>query len=647
MNNEKQTASLRFFGIPRLLPYLYPYRGRVIRMVLLALLCSVIDVSYPLFNRYVLDHYIAEGTLQGLPVFIAVYLAVLFFQALINDRTMIDSGTVEMSVDKDLRNEAFHHLQTLSFSYFNQNSVGYIHARVMSDTGKIGEAVSWRMMDCIWNGSYILFAIVVMCRTDLPLALWMIGLLAASGLLITLFQKKLVVVNRMIRELNSRITGDFNEGITGARSIKLLGVEEKMQREFEADTENIRRDSVRAVRYSAMLISTVTLMSSVALAVVLWQGGMMTREGFIKIGTLSVFVSYAVGMVEPLQFIIQNISAFIAIQVNIERLTNLLAEPAEVADSEEVVARYGDSFTPKRENWEELRGDIEFKDVTFRYPDGEENVLEHFNLKVPHGQNIAIVGETGAGKSTLVNLICRFYEPTEGVLLIDGRDARERSQLWLHSHLGYVLQTPHLFSGTVRDNLRYGRPDATDEEIIEALEMVSAADVVARMAGITSDDKENDKAGNTSRRAGAGSTFRKVEEEQDEGLSRDAMIRKGLGCDVGEGGSHLSTGEKQLLSFARALLADPKLLILDEATSSIDTLTEKAIQNAIAVVTKDRTSFVIAHRLSTITNADLILVVKDGKIEERGTHRELMKKRGYYYSLYTRQYEESILELHQ
>ena len=625
MNNEKQTASLRFFGIPRLLPCLYPYRGRVIRMVLLALLCSVIDVSYPLFNRYVLDHYIAEGTLQGLPVFIAVYLAVLFFQALINDRTMIDSGTVEMSVDKDLRNEAFHHLQTLSFSYFNQNSVGYIHARVMSDTGKIGEAVSWRMMDCIWNGSYILFAIVVMCRTDLTLALWMIALLAAAGLLITLFQKKLVTVNRMIREMNSQITGDFNEGITGARSIKLLGVEDKMQREFEADTEGFRKESVRAVRYSAMLISTVTLMSSAALAVVLWQGGIMAREEIIKIGTLSVFVSYAVGMVEPLQFIIQNVSAFIAIQVNIERLTNLLAEPADVADTPEVIEKYGDSFTPKRENWEPLRGDIEFKDVTFRYPDGEENVLEHFNLKVPHGHNIAIVGETGAGKSTLVNLICRFYEPTEGVLLIDGRDARERSQLWLHSHLGYVLQTPHLFSGTVRDNLRYGRPDATDEEIIGALEMVSAADVVVRMAGEMGKDGSREEVTEA---------------------ARDAMIRKGLGCDVGEGGSHLSTGEKQLLSFARALLADPRLLILDEATSSIDTLTEKAIQNAIAVVTKNRTSFVIAHRLSTITNADLILVVRDGKIEERGTHSELMKKRGYYYSLYTRQYEESILELH-
>ena len=226
-------------------------------------------------------------------------------------------------------------------------------------------------------------------------------------------------------------------------------------------------------------------------------------------------------MVEPLQFIIQNISGFIAIQVNIERLTDLLAEPADVADSPEVIERYGDSFNPKYENWEELLGDIEFRDVTFRYPDGEENVLEHFSLKVPRGQNIAIVGETGAGKSTLVNLVCRFYEPTEGTLLIDGSDARERSQLWLHSHLGYVLQSPHLFSGSVRENLRYGRPDATDEEILRALDMVSARDIVERMGGLDS--------------------------------------------EVGEGGSRLSTGEKQLLSFARALLAQGKNLFCHRA----------------------------------------------------------------------------------
>ena len=612
MNKERETASLPLFGIPRLIPYLRPYRKRVIRMIILALVCSVIDVSYPLFGRYALDHFVAGKTLEGMPLFIVIYLLVLAFQSVINDRTMVDSGTVEMSIDRDLRNKAFNHLQTLSFSYFNRNSVGYIHARVMSDTGKIGEAVSWRMMDCIWNGSYILFAIIVMMMTEMRLALWMIFLLAAAGVLIWLFQNRLVAANRLIREINSRITanrlireinsritGSFNEGIIGARTIKLLSIEKKMQQEFEEVTEDFRRESVHAVRYSAMLISTVTLMSSAALAVVLWQGGALTREGLLKIGTLSVFVSYAVGMVEPLQFIIQNISGFIAIQVNIERLTDLLAEPADVADSPEVIERYGDSFNPEYENWEELLGDIEFRDVTFRYPDGEENVLEHFSLKVPRGQNIAIVGETGAGKSTLVNLVCRFYEPTEGTLLIDGRDARERSQLWLHSHLGYVLQSPHLFSGSVRENLRYGRPDATDEEILSALDMVSARDIVERMGGLDS--------------------------------------------EVGEGGSRLSTGEKQLLSFARAMLADPRLLILDEATSSIDTLTEKAIQQAISVVTKGRTCFVIAHRLSTITNADLILAVRDGKIEERGTHSELMKKKGYYYSLYSRQYEESIL----
>ena len=273
---------------------------------------------------------------------------------------------------------------------------------------------------------------------------------------------------------------------------------------------------------------------------------------------------------------------------------------SEVADRPEVVEKYGDTFHPKRENWEELKGDVEFRDVTFMYPDGTENVLEHFNLKVDAGTNVAIVGETGAGKSTLVNLVCRFFEPTDGCILIDGKDARDRSQLWLHSNIGYVLQTPHLFSGTIRDNLRYGKPDATDEEILKALEMVSAGFVLEK-------------------------------------------TEKGLDSEVGEGGDMFSTGEKQLLSFARAILADPRLLILDEATASVDTLTEKAIQNAIAAVIEGRTSFVIAHRLSTITNADVILVVRDGKIVERGTHRELMRLKGYYYSLYTRQYEELLV----
>lgn len=284
------------------------------------------------------------------------------------------------------------------------------------------------------------------------------------------------------------------------------------------------------------------------------------------------------------------------IQVNIERLTNLIETKSDVADSPEVIAKYGDMFEPKRENWEDIKGDIEFEDVSFKYPDGDEYILEHFNLKIPHGTNVAIVGETGAGKSTLVNLVCRFFEPTSGRLLIDGRDARERSQLWLHSNIGYVLQTPHLFSGTIRDNLKYGSPNATDEEIMAALKIVSADGIVAKS-------------------------------------------EKGLDTEVGEGGDLLSTGEKQLISFARAVLSDPKILVLDEATSSIDTFTEQLIQNALDTVIEGRTSFMIAHRLSTVRNADIILVVRDGKIVESGSHKELLDKKGYYYSLYTRQYE--------
>ncbi len=602
MQEENRQISLPFFGIPKIFPFAKPYGRTLITVITLGVLSSLIDSIYPLFNSYAIDHFIALGTLDTLPVFVALYACVLLFQVWDNYISTAWCGKVEMSVDRDLRNAAFNHLQTLSFSYFNQNNVGYIHARVMSDTGKIGELVAWRMMDIVWNGSYIISVLAVMLRINASLALLVLLLVPVAVLLISWFQKHLIRLNREIREINSRITGNFNEGITGARSIKTLVVEDTIAADFAKETENMRRTSVHATHYSAMFSAAVTMMSSVALAIVLWKGGHLTMEGVMRIGTLSVFVSYALGMIEPIQSIIATISALIAIQVNIERLTRLLETQSDVADAPEVVEKYGDTFAPKRENWEQLYGDVEFRDVDFIYPDGTEKVLEHFDLKVPRGTNVAIVGETGAGKSTLVNLVCRFYEPTRGQVLIDGRDARERSQLWLHSNIGYVLQTPHLFSGTVRENLRYGKPDATDEEILAALKLVSADFVLEKMD-------------------------------------------KGLDSEVGEGGDMLSTGEKQLLSFARAIIADPRILVLDEATASIDTLTEKAIQDAIKTVIKGRTSFVIAHRLSTVVDADVILVVKDGKIIERGVHRELMKKKGYYYSLYTRQFEEMAADM--
>ncbi len=599
MKEEEKNIKLPFYGIPRLFPYIKPYRGRMVVMVLLGAATSAIDAAYPLFNRYALDHFIGEQTLNGIVIFIMAYVALLIGQAVMNYVSAFACGKLEMTVNKDLRNAAFNHLQTLSFSYYNQNSVGYIHARVMSDTGLIGESVSWRLMNIVWSGSYVLGVLIVMLFIDIRLAACILVLVPAAVLLMMYFQKKILKYNRLIREINSKITGSYNEGITGAKSIKVLGIEEKMKTDFKAETREMKKTSVREAHVSALFISTVTMLSSVTLAIVLWQGGQLTLANAMRIGTLSVFMSYALEMLDPIQGIIETLAGLAAIQVNIERLTRLLAEKSDVADSEEVIAKYGDMFEPKKENWEELYGDVEFRDVSFRYPDGDEYVLEHFNLKVPQGTNIAIVGETGAGKSTLVNLVCRFFEPTKGQVLIDGRDVRERSQLWLHSNIGYVLQSPHLFSGTIRENLRYGRPDATDEEIMEALRLVSAEQVLEKMD-------------------------------------------KGLDSEVGEGGSQLSTGEKQLISFARAILADPRILVLDEATSSIDTVTEKAIQNAIDTVIRGRTSFVIAHRLSTIVDADVILVVKDGRIISRGTHAELMKEKGYYYELYTRQYEELL-----
>ncbi|MBQ9643098.1 MAG: ABC transporter ATP-binding protein [Lachnospiraceae bacterium] len=596
-NEQDQIKTLPWFGIPKLMPYVKPYRRKIILMVSLGILSSVADAAFPLFNRYALDHFVAEKTLQGLGFFCMLYVVLLILQSIDNYISTYLGGQVEMGIDKDLRNAAFNHLQTLSFSYFNQNNVGYIHARVMSDSGKIGELVAWHMMDFVWNFSYIAGVLVMMLAINVRLSLFILLLLPPAVLLISFFQKKMVVLNRRIREINSTITGDFNEGITGAKQIKTLVIEDRMQSDFEKDTEDFHRTSVHAMHYSAMFRSLVTLMSSAALAIVLWEGGIITQQGVIMIGTLSVFMTYALGMMEPIQGIIATISGVIAIQVNIERLTRLLETESDVADRPEVTEKYGDTFHPKKENWEPLLGDVEFRDVSFHYPDGEEMVLEHFNLKVPQGTSVAIVGETGAGKSTLVNLVCRFYEPTEGTVLIDGKDVRDRSQLWLHSSIGYVLQTPHLFSGTVRENLCYGRENATDDEIWDALRLVSADKVVDRM-------------------------------------------EKGLDSEIGEGGGNLSTGEKQLLSFARALLADPRILVLDEATSSIDTVTEKAIQDAIETVIRGRTSFMIAHRLSTIVNADIILLVHDGKIIERGTHAELMKQRGAYYDLYTRQYIE-------
>ena len=590
----KNETHLPLFGIGLIWPFLHKYKKKAIIMIILGLIASVIDIMWPIYNSYVLDNYVNKNTILGIGWFVIAYICTALLQAIVNYISCSYAMQIEVNINKDLRNKVFKHLQTLSFSFYNQNSVGYIHSRVMSDTSRIGTLVSWSLMDSVWHLSYLLGVIVVMFAVNAKLTLLIVTIIPIIVILFSIFQDSLIKVNREVREINSQITGDLNEAITGAKTIKSLVIEEKMYDDFKKDTSEMKRKAVNAARIRGAFQVTLNMASSLALSIVLWKGGYLAAE---DVGTFSLFMTYAEGMMEPVRWIIDAISDLITTQVNIERYSKILNTESDVQDKEDVIKKYGDSFEPNKKEWEEIKGDIEFRDVSFRYPDGDEYVLEHFDLKIPFGTNLAIVGETGAGKSTLANLICRFYEPTSGVILLDGKDLRERSQLWLHSSIGFVQQTPHLFSGTIRENLLYGNPDASEEDINRALELVSAKELVG-------------------------------------------SLNKGLDTDIGEGGDTLSTGEKQLIAFARAIISNPRILILDEATANIDTVIEQKIQNAIDNIISGRTSIVIAHRLSTVKNADIILVVKDGKVIESGTHKELLRSKGYYYNLYTKQYED-------
>lgn len=581
----------------RLLPILARYKKTIVLMAVVNGLTAMMDVILPLFQKYAISRFIERGTLDGLPLYTAAYLGVILLETLMVVGWSRKAMYVEMYLGRDMRRDLFGHLQTLSLSFYNVTPVGYLITRVMNDTNRIAGNIAWNLTDMAWSVLYVLSTFAAMLALNWRLALVVILIVPAVAALTGCFQPRILHWNRKVRKLNSKITGAFNEGITGAKTSKTLVIEDQSIKSFQELTDTMRGSGVRASRLNAVYIPLTLFFSTLTVAIVLLRGGYLTAEQALDISTLAVFVSYAMGIFEPIQITAANLAEFIALQASIERVTDLLNEQPQITDTPQVVEKYGDSFNPKRENWEPLQGEIEFRDVTFRYPDGGDNVLEHFSLHIPAGTTVAIVGETGAGKSTLVNLACRFFEPTQGQILIDGRDYRERSQLWLHSNIGYVLQSPHLFSGSVRENIRYGRLDATDAEIEAAARAVSADQVVAK-------------------------------------------LEQGWDSNVGEEGDRLSTGEKQLISFARAVLADPRIFVLDEATSSIDTQTEQYIQNAIDHLLQDRTSFLIAHRLSTIRKADLILVVRDGKIVEQGTHQSLLRAHGYYHDLYSRQFAE-------
>lgn len=596
---EYNTDSLNVSLWRRIFTLLWEHKKEIILMFVIVTFTALGDVTFPLLNKFAIDYFVTGGGTQTEIIWFAViYFGLIVFQAFNVFGFIRQAGKVEMEFSYSVREKAFNKLQELSFSYFDKTPLGWIIARVTSDIGRLAEILSWSLMDLIWGIGIMIAVTIVMLIVNWKLALLVLMVVPILAYVSVWFQVRILKNYREVRKINSQITASFSEGISGAKTIKTLVLEEKQNQEFEELTGSMRYRSIKAAKLSAIFMPIVLGLSAISTASLLWYGGHEVLVKSIEFGTLMLFTQYASQFFEPLRQIARLLAELQLAQASAERVLTLLEEEPEIVDSPEVIEKYGTVFNPKEDQYESVKGDVEFENVDFHYLP-EEPILNNFNLKVKAGQTIALVGETGSGKSTIVNLLCRFYEPISGEIKIDGVNYKERSIGWLHHNLGYVLQAPHLFSGTVKENIRYGKLDATDEEIIEAAKYVNAHDFIMK-------------------------------------------LDKGYDTEVGEGGGRLSTGQKQLVSFARAVIRKPAIFVLDEATASIDTETEQIIQDAIENLLQNHTSFIIAHRLSTIITADRILVIKKGKIVEQGTHQELLDLGGYYYRLYTNQFNEEL-----
>ncbi|MDY5252339.1 MAG: ABC transporter ATP-binding protein [Erysipelotrichaceae bacterium] len=599
---EYDTSSLNLKLWKQIFSLLHDRKIFVVTTLFL-LMSAVGEAAFPIFYKFAIDSFAsAQVSLEHLPQFVILVAINIIFVCIACYMFFYMAGKIEMNFSYIIRKNCFDKLQQLSFSYYDITPSGWIVARVSNDVARLAEIVSWAFVDIIYGLISIVFIMIIMLMVNVKLAMIIIILMPILFGLTYYLQNKVLFHSRKVRSINSKIVHGFNEGITGAKTTKTLCLEDDNYANFTHDTRKMYESSVKRGMVASLFNPLIFGFSGLASSLLLYFGGHMVLVKSLEFGTLLMFVQYVTTLFTTLRPIAADICDLQMAQASGERVISLLDTPLKIADKAEVVAKYGTKLAPKVENYETVDGDVEFSHVDFAYID-DQYVLKDFNLTVKHGEMIALVGETGSGKSTIINLLCRFYEPTNGSIKIDGIDYRERSLGWLHSNIGYVLQAPHLFSGSIADNIRYGKLDATLEQVKEVCHLIKADEFIEALP-----DKYDSQ--------------------------------------VGEGGNLLSTGQKQMLSFARALIKKPKIFVLDEATSSIDTQTEKIIQYAIDHVMKDHTTFVVAHRLSTIVNADKILVIKNGKIQEMGRHEELMAKKGYYHHLYMNQFkEESVDEL--
>lgn len=563
-------------------------------------LTAAVDVSLSYMTKYAIDNFIAKGDVSKLPLFAGVYFVLILLLGISIFNFIKNAGWIEGGFAYKIRKICFEKLQNLSMAYFDQNATGTIMARMTSDVGKLTDFVSWSLVDMVWGFTMMLGILGVMLAVDVKLSLITLAITPALIFVSFYFQKKIVILQRTVRKLNGKITAAINEGIMGAKTTKSLVIEGVRMNEFKAESEEMKSYAVKAARLSSLFQPVVINLSAIGMALALYYGGKGVLNQTVAYGTVVLFVNFSVQFFEPVREFARILSEMQSAQAAAERIYDLIHEKSQVEDNPQVLCRYGTILKPNKEGFEALEGHIRFEKVGFFYKP-EEVVLRNIDLDIPAGTSVALVGETGSGKSTIVNLICRFYEATSGRIRIDGKDIRDRSQSWLHQNIGYVLQTPHLFSGTIGENIRYGRLSATDEEIQEAARCVGAHGFIMNFP-------------------------------------------KGYETHVGEEGSLLSKGQRQLVSFARAIIANPRIFVLDEATSAVDTETEANIQRGLSALMQGRTSFIVAHRLSTIKSCDRILVIHQGEVTEDGNHAALMAQKGRYYRLYTHQFKEEAEE---
>jgi len=585
---EEEEFTTQFNGrtMLRILALAKPHWPWVVGFLIAVALVSTLDSYFTFLSKQMVDEGIVPGNREVLTRIVLTYGALIVVQAVGVLGFIYLAGILGHRLRYDLRKKMFNHLQDLSFSYFDRTPVGWIMSRVTSDTDRVAELATWGLLDATWGLMNIGTAMYFMMIINWRLALIVLTIIPILVVVAAQFKKKILVEYRRVRKINSKITGAYNENINGVRVVKALCREEQNLTEFKERTDEMYRASYRAAWLSALFLPVVQFISAIAVGSIVWFGGLQAEVGAMTVGGIQAFVSYVTFMMWPIQDLARVYAEMQQAIASAERIFSLIDAIPEVVD------RPG-ALDPGT-----IRGDIEFDNVDFWY-DENNPVLTGFDLKVKRGETIALVGETGGGKTTIVNLVCRFYEPRRGTIRIGGRDYKDLSLHSIQSRVGVVLQTPHLFSGTVRENIRYGKLEASEEEIEEAARLAGAHDFIRTM--------EN-----------------------------------GYDAQVGEGGDLLSVGQKQLISLARAILAQPEILIMDEATSSVDTLTENLIQRGMDALMRDRTSFIIAHRLSTIKRADRILVIEKGRITEMGTHAELLRARGHYYQLYTRQFRQQL-----